>query len=232
MKLKALVAEFIGTFALLFAGVGAAVMCSASVTNSGAALLIIALAHGIAIAVCGSAMGHISGGHFNPAVSLAMAVTKRLDIPSLLGYWLFQFAGAIVAVAVLSRTVLIQGFEDAKGGMCAVAEGVTPAGAMMLEGIGTFFLVLVIFGTAVDKRGPKMGAWLIGMTISAMILAFGPMTGCAINPARWLGPAVIAKAFENAPVWLVGPFAGAVLAALLYQHVLAKGEMDDEAQPA
>ncbi len=229
MKLKALIAEFIGTFALLFAGVGAQMACMAAAVGGErtgvSTLLVVALAHGIAIAVCGSALGHISGGHFNPAVSLAMVVAKKLDFLSMIGYWIAQFAGAVVAVILVRATTITDNFDSAMGALPQVSTTIEPMQGAMLEAIGTFFLVLVIFGTAVDKRGPKMGAWFIGLTITAMIFAFGPMTGTAINPARWFGPALQQMFFDNAWVYLVGPFGGAVLAAIIYTMVLApKGD--------
>lgn len=233
MKLKALIAEFIGTFALLFAGVGSAMACMAGGAAGEKAgvpsLLIVALAHGLAIAVCGSALGHISGGHFNPAVSLAMVVGKKLDFLSMIGYWIAQLAGSVVAVVVVKSSTLLDNFESANGAVPQVSTIIDPINGFALEAIGTFFLVLVIFGTAVDKRGPKMGAWFIGLTITTMILAFGPMTGTGINPARWFGPALIRSFFDNAWVYTVGPFVGAVVAALLYCRVLAPEGVADEA---
>ncbi len=233
MKLNALIAEFIGTFALLFAGVGSAMACmtgAAAGEKAGVpALLIVALAHGLAIAVCGSALGHVSGGHFNPAVSLAMVVGKQLSFVSMIGYWIAQFAGAVVAVFIVKMTTLGDSFESANGAVPQVSAIIDPVHGFLLEAIGTFFLVLVIFGTAVDKRAPKAGAWFIGLTITTMILAFGPMTGTGINPARWFGPALVRAFFDNAWVYTVGPFVGAVVAALLYCKVLAPEGVSDAA---
>lgn len=232
MKPKALIAEFIGTFALLFAGVGSAVMLMAIPKAEGASVhLMVALAHGLAIAVCGSALGHISGGHFNPAVSFGMMLAKKLKPVDMVGYWLAQFAGAIVAVFVLQFATLGPGvsdfFDTANGGIPSIRM-VSSTAAMVLEALGTFFLMLVVFGTAVDKRGPKVGAWFIGMTITAMIFTFGPVTGCSINPARWFGPALVRSLYIDATTYLVAPLIGAALAALLYKFVLAPEEMADE----
>jgi aquaporin Z len=232
MKPRALIAEFIGTFALLFAGVGSAVMLLAipNVDDTSKHLMI-ALAHGLAIAVCGSALGHISGGHFNPAVSFGMLLAKKIDLKTMLGYWLVQFAGAIVAVVCIKFATTGPGvsdlFDTAIGGIPGIRM-VSTTSAMMLEAIGTFFLMLVVFGTAVDRRGPKAGAWFIGMTITTMIFTFGTVTGGSINPARWLGPAVVQMLFIDAATYIVGPLIGAALAALLYKFVLAPEEMADE----
>lgn len=236
MKLNALIAEFIGTFALLFAGVGATMSCANGALiaeKSGIpSLLIIALAHGLAIAVCGTALGHISGGHFNPAVSLGMFVAKQIKAVEMVGYWLAQVIGAVVAVYVVKMTNTEDVFESAQGATPLVSARIDPIHAFSLEAIGTFFLVLVIMGTAVDKRAPKMGAWFIGMTITAMIFAFGPLTGTGINPARWFGPAFVRMFFENAWVYVAGPAVGAILAAVIYCYVLAPkgaGELAEEA---
>lgn len=236
MKPKALIAEFIGTFALLFAGVGSAVMLLAIAKVEGTAMhMMVALAHGLAIAVCGSALGHISGGHFNPAISFGMMLARKLDIGSMIGYWLAQFAGAIVAVFFVQFVTLGPGvgdmFDTANGGIPAIRM-VSSNAAMMLEAIGTFFLVLVFFGTTVDKRGPKVGAWFVGMTITLMLMIFGPVTGCSINPARWLGPAMVRSLYIDSLTYLIGPLIGAALAALLYRYVLAPEEMAEPAATA
>lgn len=236
MKLKALIAEFIGTFALLFAGVGSIVMVNFMVPNepkSAASLIIVALAHGLAIAVCGSAMGHISGGHFNPAVSLGMAVARKIDFMTMIGYWIAQFAGGIVGTFMVMKAVDSPGakdyFDTINGGLPEVNALITSSSAMLLEGIGTFFLVLVVLGTCVDRRAAKMGAWYAGLTITMMILTFGPLTGGSINPARWFGPALVRSLLTDLPVYLAGPAVGAILAAIIYAYLLAPEEFKREA---
>lgn len=233
MKLKALIAEFVGTFCLLFALVGAAVSCQLTpVTGERAGtitLLIVALAQGLAIAVCGSALGHVSGGHFNPAVSLGMALSKKLSIVSMVGYWIAQFAGAIAGTYAVGFAFPEDAFTSANAAAPALHILTEPTQGLFLEAVGTFFLTLVVFGTAVDKRASKVGAWFIGLTLTTMVLAFGPLTGGSMNPARWLGPSLINSAIEEPLVFFVGPLIGGALAALLYTQILAKGEMDEEA---
>lgn len=231
MKLKALIAEFLGTFCLLFALVGAAVMCQLTPLVGERAgtttLLIVALAQGLAVAVCGSALGHISGGHFNPAVSLGLAVGKKISFVTMIGYWIAQFAGAIAGTYAVSFAAPVDQFTSANAAAPTLYSYTQSTQGLVLEIIGTFFLVLVVFGTAVDKRGPKVGAWFIGLTLSTMVLAFGPLTGGSMNPARWFGPSLIVGGIQEPLVYFGGPLIGGVLAALVYTQVLAKGEMDD-----
>lgn len=214
---RTLVAEAIGAFTLIFAGTGA-VMVAAGKTNIG--LVEIALAHGIAIAVMVSALGAVSGGHFNPAVSVAMWVTRRIGTVSALGYIVAQLAGAVLASLAL-RALFPEGLRDeAQMGAAALGPGIDFAQGVGIEALLTFFLVIVIFGTAVDARAPKLGGIAIGLTIAMDILAGGPLTGAAMNPARAFGPAVVAGAWEDHAVYWVGPIIGAVAAGLLYHYVL------------
>lgn len=214
---RALIAEAIGTFTLIFAGTGA-VMVAAGKTNIG--LLEIAFAHGLAIALMASALGAISGGHFNPAVTLAMWVTRRIGTISAGGYVVAQLAGAVLA----SLTLLMlfpQGLRDeANMGAAALGPGIDFARGVGIEAILTFFLVIVIFGTAVDSRAPKLGGIAIGLTITMDILIAGPLTGAAMNPARAFGPALVAGEWTDHVVWWIGPIIGAVAAGLLYHYVL------------
>jgi MIP family channel proteins len=214
MKINALVAEFLGTMILCLAGIGA-------IVNS-AGLLGVALAHGIAIVVAGTALGAISGGHFNPAVSLAMLIGKKISLPAMIGYWIAQIAGAIAGASLIKVTFPESVLAEHTLGVPALLREVSATNGMILEAIGTFILVLTIFGTAVDGRAPKMGAMFIGLSISAMILAIGPITGCGINPARWIGPAVVISDLSNPLVYVAGPLVGAALAAIVYQSLFAE----------
>ena len=215
---RALVAEAIGAFTLTFAGAGAIIVASGK-TNIG--LLEIALAHGLAIALMISALGVISGGHFNPAVTAAMWVTRRIGTISALGYVVAQLAGAVIAALAL-RGLFPEGLRvEANLGAAALGPGIDFARAVGIEAILTFFLVTVIFGTAVDSRGPKVVAGLaIGLTITMDILAAGPLTGAVMNPSRAFGPALVAGAWDDQVVWWIGPIIGAVAAGLLYPYVL------------
>jgi aquaporin Z len=201
------VAEFIGAFTLIFVGVGAIAL--------GGDLTAVAFAHGLAIAVMVSAVGHISGGHFNPAVTFGFLITRRITPVLAVAYWAAQFAGA-VAAALLVRW-LFPG-SPLETGVPAV-NAITSTEAVVLEAILTFFLVWVIFASAVDSRGTfKSIAGLgIGLTITMDIFAGGRLTGAAMNPARAFGPELAGGLWANAWVWYVGPLVGAAAAALLYE---------------
>jgi aquaporin Z len=220
MSGRALAAEFLGTFVLCFLGIGAA--CAA---DSG--ILAVALAHGLAIATMGTAVGHISGGHFNPAVSFAMAITKRMKWGDMATYWMAQLLGGAAGAFSVGLLFPQAGVDKAQLGSTLVNTSIDPTKAVILEAIGTAILVWAIFGTAVRKGSPNMGAWFIGLTISAVIFAIGPLTGAALNPARWFGPVSVLHNFKDAWVYIVGPCLGAAIAALSYQKFLCP-EMDVE----
>jgi len=202
------VAEFIGSFTLIFAGAGAGMAFPHNVVPA-------AFANGLAIAIMVSALGHISGGHFNPAVTFGFLITRRI-VPVLAGvYWASQLAAAVVASLLLNW--LLPG-DPLSSGVPAV-NVVTSTQAVFIEGILTFFLVWVIFATAADERGSfkSIAGLAIGLTITMDIFAGGPLTGAAMNPARAFGPQLVGGYWANAWVWYVGPLAGGALAAALYE---------------
>jgi MIP family channel proteins len=207
---KKIFAEFLGTFTLIFLGAGAIVSGKADLQG-------VALAHGFAIFVMVSALAGISGAHFNPAVSLAMLATKRINIQEFLYFVLAQLSGAVVASLALNYI-----YGSANGyGLPAIANGTSIGAGVLAELIGTALLALVIFGVAVDKRSvaASLPGLPIGLTISAVILSVGPITGAALNPARWFGPALLSGDWSNAWLYLLAPITGAVLAAVAYQSV-------------
>jgi len=213
---KCWLAEAIGTFALIFVGVlsisGAAI---GGAPGGIANLASIGLAHGLTIAVMVAALGAISGGHFNPAVTFAFIITGRLDPLKGLTYWTGQFAGAAAAAFLIAG---LFSPADVAGATPDLGNGVTLYAGIALEAIATFFLVLVVFGTAVDKRAPK-GAYplAIGLTVALDIMAIGPITGAAMNPARTFGPALASMHWANHAVYWIGPMVGGGLAGLV-QH--------------
>jgi aquaporin TIP len=207
-------AEFVGTFALVFVGAGAVLVVA---PEAGAGNLEVALAHGLVIAVMCSAVGHISGGHFNPAVTLGFLVTGRLS-PIVAGaYWVAQFSSAVAGAALLKW--IFANDVEASLGAPAVGPGIEPEAALIIEAILTFFLVWVIFATAADPRGTfkSIAGLAIGLTITFDVLMAGPLTGAAMNPARAFGPQLLANSWDDVWIWYVGPLAGGVLGALAYE---------------
>lgn len=203
------VAEFVGAFALSFVGI-------AAIEISHGDLVSVAFAHGLAIAVMVSAVGHISGGHFNPAITFAFWVTRRIETLGAVVYWVAQFGGAVVAALAL-RWLYPSG--TLTHGVPAVATSViSPGEAMVLEAILTFFLVWVVFATAVDSRGTfsSIAGLAIGLTITMDIFAGGRLTGAAMNPSRAFGAQLVGNLWANGWVWYVGPLLGAVAAGVAY----------------
>lgn len=219
MNTRALIAEFIGTFALIFVGILAIAMVANSFDKS-SGLVGIALAHGLTIAVMVSATAAISGGHLNPAVTFALLLTRRIAPGLGLAYILTQLLGGTVGGVVAHFCLPADALETAAFGLPVLGHGISAAQGTLIEGILTFFLVFVIFGTAVDNRAAKVGGLFIGLTVTLDILAGGPLTGAAMNPARWFGAAAVARDFSNAWVYIVGPVGGALVAALVYSGIM------------
>jgi MIP family channel proteins len=212
----ALVAEAIGTFLFFFIAAGAALVATG---DPAAALLIVALAHGVVLAVLVSSFGAVSGGHFNPAVTLGLWIAGQIDVVKGVAYMVAQLLGGAAAGFALAYF-----FADVGPAVPALGEGVDVIEGILLEAIMTTVLLFAVFGTAVDARGPKIGGLAIGLAVAADILFGGPLTGAAMNPARWFGPAVAAGAFDNWFVWWIGPFLGAIVVAVLYRALLAPRE--------
>jgi aquaporin Z len=207
------VAEFVGTFALTFVGAGSIAV--------GAQLVGVAFAHGLVIAVMASAVGHISGGHFNPAVTLGFVVTRRMALRLAAVYWGAQFLAATIA-ALLLKWLLPLGLDDrSKLGAPVLGPGVGGGEGLVIEAILTFFLVWVIFATAADPRGTfkSIAGLAIGLTITLDILFGGPLTGAAMNPARAFGPQLVQNVWGSGWVWYLGPALGGAAAALLYDYL-------------
>ena len=214
------VAEFVGTFALVF--VGGATIITSPLVQSQATVLSVALAHGLILALLVSATMAISGGHLNPAVTTGFLVTRRIDPMMAVIHWIAQFLGAIIAAYMLKALMPSAVAQATLLGGQRISADTTLLQAIGLEAIATFFLVFVVFGTAVDKRGPKLGGMAIGLTIAADILAIGPLTGGSMNPARSFGPAVVTHVFEGQTAYWVGPILGGVVAALLYDRLFLR----------
>jgi MIP family channel proteins len=206
-------AEFIGAFALTFFGAGAIMVGSAG-------LLGVALAHGLAIALMVSAFGHISGGHFNPAITLGFLVTRRIEAGLAGLYWLMQLAGASVAALLLWWIFPQEAIAPARLGAPLLHSSIGQGAGFVLEAIMTAFLVLAVFATAVDERGAfkAIAGFGIGLVITMDILAGGPLTGAAMNPSRAFGPELVHNVWERYTwIYYAGPAVGGTVAALLYE---------------
>jgi len=216
-------AEFIGTFALVFIG-GGAIITSPLLTQQ-AAVVNIALAHGLILAILVSATMRISG-HLNPAVTLGFLVTRRIEAMMAAVYWIAQITGAIIAAYTLKALYPPAIVAVTRLGGQAISADVTLVQAIALEAIATFFLVFAVFGTAVDPKGPKVGGFAIGLTVTAGILGIGPLTGGSMNPARSFGPAVVTHVFEGQAAYWIGPLLGGVVAALVYDRLFMQREVE------
>src|SRR5687768_10254605 len=221
MKIQPLLAEFLGTFFLCFAGI-AAILSATPAVGSGAGIVGIALAHGLALSVAVNAFGGISGAHFNPAVSLGFFITGRLPLLSLGPYIAVQLLGATTAALVCRIIFPAEAVVQAQLGLPLPAVWATPMAVMLGEFVMTFLLMTAFFGTAVDARGQAVtiGGFGIGLTVAFNILAGGALTGASMNPARSFGPALVVGNFAWHWLYWVAPIAGACVAALLYEKVI------------
>lgn len=221
---KVFLAEFIGTFALVFIGAGAGIV------NAG--LVGVALAHGFTLAVFAYAYGHISGTHVNPAVTFALALNGTVKWGQAAFYWIAQFAGAIFAAFVLKLAVESLGGDISAGATVGALTSAQPIYAMVIEALLTFFLVNTILHTAVAGKGGAMAGWAIGATLTFAILAGGPFTGASLNPARTFGPAVFSQpSFTDVYTYVIyffGPLIGATLAVIVFNFFNETAEEDDE----
>jgi MIP family channel proteins len=218
--LRRSLAEFIGTFALVFVGAGA--IASASLTGDvSPSLLTVALAHGLVIAVMVSAVGHISGGHFNPAITLAFFVTRRLAVSLTVAYLIVQLAAAAAAALLIRWLFPGQSAESIGYGSPAIDPGIDVAEALVIEALLTFLLVWVFFATLADIRGTfkAVAGLAVGLTVTFDILIGGPLTGAMMNPARAFGPQLVDTSFDDFWIWYAGPILGGAIAALLYELV-------------
>jgi aquaporin TIP len=218
--IRALLAEAAGSFWFMFIGAGAII---ADANGSGGGLLSIALAHGIALAVAVSAFGGLSGGHFNPAVTFALAIIGRHPWSRVPTYWIAQLAGGLLAGFALRGIFdfALAAIDKTHLGTPALANGVSVPVAIGVEAILTIFLVWAVYGTAVSPLAPRIAGFGIGLTVATDILMGGPLTGAAMNPARHIATAVPAAFFDNWHVYWIGPLLGAAIAAVSIRFVFA-----------
>src|ERR1700712_386775 len=206
---KALAAEFIGTFALIFLGAGAATALG------GGQIPAIAFAHGLTIMVFASAFGDISGGHINPAVTVGLAAAGEFPRRHVAPYIAVQVAGAIAAGYCLLS--VFGGLVNHLGAALVDTQRVTYGGAFALEAVGTFFLVNTVLHGAVRGAAGQLAPFAIGMTVTVCILMFGALTGGSVNPARSIGPAVATGVHDGIALYLVAQLLGGTIAGVLYR---------------
>jgi len=213
MNSKAMIAEFVGTFALIFIGAGAGAIGVGGLVG-------VALAHGLVLMVMAAAYGDISGAHINPAVTIGLWAGRQIKTAAAVGYIVVQLLGGIAGALVL-RFVL----GDAAGGLGAtvLGAGVSPLRGLVVETVLTFFLVNTIYQTAVRGKAGNLAPVAIGMTLAFAILMGGPLTGASLNPARTIGPAVATGNYRDLWVYLVGPALGGLAAAALYRSGMKRG---------
>lgn len=219
---RPIVAEFIGTFALVF--ISGATIMNGYVANASVPLIDIAIAYGLIMALLVTATMRVSG-HLNPAVTIGVAVTRRLSPTAAAVYVVSQCAGAAVAALALKALFPATVAQAARLGGQWVAGNVSTLHAIGFEAIATFFLVFVAFGTLVDPKGPKVGGFAIGLTVCADVLAIGPLTGASMNPARSFGPALVSGVFEGHLIYWIGPILGGIAAGLIYLWVFLRDDI-------
>jgi MIP family channel proteins len=216
-------AEFIGTFALVF--VGSATIITSPLLSQQAAVVNIALAHGLILSIMITATMRISG-HLNPAVTAAFVVTRRIEPMMGVVYWIAQFSGAIIAAYALKALYPAKIVDVTQLGGQSISLDIGLWQAVALEATATFFLVFAVWGTAVDPKAPKVGGFAIGLTLSAAIFSIGPLTGGSLNPARSFGPALVMKHFEGQAAYWIGPLVGGIIAGVLYEKLLLRREVE------
>ncbi|MDL2271008.1 aquaporin family protein [Methanobrevibacter sp. OttesenSCG-928-I08] len=238
---KKMLSEIIGTFFLVFFGTGSAIV-TLMITNEfnpnsvGIGVLgglgdwiAIALVFGLTVMASIYLFGKLSGAHFNPAVTIGLLVSRNISLKDSVLYIIAQVFGAILGS--LALYLILGDLSVTVGGLGATAPGlgVSYYQAMFAEFIGTFFLMLVVMGVAVDKKAdPGFAGLSIGFTVAAVIAMLGPITGASINPARTFGPYLMdfllggPNLWIYYPIYLIGPILGGIVAALLYNY-LAKG---------
>lgn len=220
-------AEAVGTFLLVFAGTAAATAAALARPIAGGAYdsLAVALAFGLVLTALVAALGHVSGAHLNPAVTLGLAVTGKFPWRYVPAYLAAQLVGASLAAAAVLGTYGEPARRVAALGATAPATGAGVGQVFLVEVLITFLLVFVVVSVATDRRVDRAAAApAVGFALAAAVLIGGPVSGGAANPARALGPMLVAGRFTAAWVYVVAPVVGGVLAALLYDRFVAHAD--------
>ncbi|CAA9430259.1 MAG: Aquaporin Z [uncultured Rubrobacteraceae bacterium] len=222
------VAELVGTFILIFTGCAVAVAALLQVSTAGPLFydsLAVALAFGLALTIVVAAIGHVSGAHVNPAVTLGLAATNKFPWQYVPIYVGAQLAGAILGAIAVWITYGEAGREIASVAATFPVDGVGDIRAFLVEVLVTFILVFVVISVATDDRAPAGVAPLaVGFALACGVLIAGPVTGGSLNPARTLGPMIVAGRFDAVWVYILAPIVGAVLAALVYDRFASQSD--------
>jgi MIP family channel proteins len=224
--LPAALAELVGTFILVFGGTAVATAAILGLPTAGDAYnsLAVALAFGLALAAVAAAIGHVSGGHVNPAVTLGLASTGKFPWKSVPYYLGAQLLGAVLGALGTWLAFGGPGRIEAKLAATYPAQGVGDLQAFLLEILITFILVFVVISVATDDRAPAPIAPIaVGFALAVGVFIAGPVTGGAVNPVRALGPMIVAGDLTSAWLYILGPIIGGVLAAFLYDRTMAEG---------
>ncbi|HET6198733.1 MAG TPA: aquaporin [Candidatus Acidoferrales bacterium] len=221
-----LLAEFIGTFFLVFFSVGA-ICIDASLRSSGAGsvgLIGIALVRGLTFAILICALVHISGAHFNPAITIGCWVTRKLGSISALFYCVAQILGAIAAARIVAQFVPEQVWRSVLMGTPDLAAGFSRTQGILLEGLLTLFLVFIFFGVVAEAKDSlaRSGGFAAGLALFVGMIVGSPYTGASMNPAMALGTAIVAHHWNNHGVYWAGPLLGGVIGAWLYHILFAR----------
>jgi len=218
--MKKYLAELIGTFVLVFMGCGSAMLLGCDVAGGH---LAVALTFGLAIVATAYVIGDVSGCHINPAVSLAMLIQKKLSASEFLGYVVAQLAGALAGAGLLKMLICL-GINDLTGalGSNGVANAGGIGGALLVEVILTFIFIFTILGVTSSKDKGSVAGIVIGLTLTFVHIVGIPLTGTSVNPARSIGPALLAggDALNSVWVFVLAPFVGAVLAAVVFNCLI------------
>jgi glycerol uptake facilitator protein len=229
----AYIAEFLGTFVLVFA-ITLSVTLFVNSQGTGSDWVVVGLVHFLVLFVLVMTIGSISGAHLNPAVTLSLAVLRKIRPNDAVVYILLQLAGA-VAGALLTKYLLIDQLADQQNvGAPALNHSLlgTTAAGLVAEGIGTFVLVWTIVAVAVNPRATRDWAGLaIGGALGLQVMIIGPLTGGSVNPARWFGPALVGTQWDDFWLYILGPLGGGVLAAVLYWYLFVEGPGVRAAEP-
>ena len=217
MNWKKLAAELIGTFGFLWVGyMSIAAFHAAAVPTPG--LLVVPFGFGLGLLMAIFCFGHISGAHFNPAVTIAMALDKRIEIPEAVGYIVAQVIGAIGAAALVMVTI---SQEVVAKGITAPQGGITETSALIIEAVGTLGFILAIL--AVTKKAPQIAGLVIPFSLIAIHFGLATISGASVNPARSIGSAVVGGDLSSIWIYIVGPVVGAVVAWVVWK-VIANDE--------